>query len=168
MTDIEYALNLYFKFERDVSPAYADMHERFVLLKNHFTNVKVENKALGFYGIAGHHELQSKGLVLVEYTVDKVIREKGEKLPGKLSFLSDCEKHYYGLKLNCIAMFSGRKIQSMTIRDCYNGKNIPVLYKPELATIFLREAWERIDKTKPETKPVETTVLEKDEQLIFF
>ncbi len=108
------------------------------LVGQSYTNIRVENKSLGFYGIAEHLHEDVKGLVIYHYAVDRKICRTGPPLPAPFEIFQDCEFIYYGLRLNLIAFLSGKRVKEMVIRDCYNNKSIPVRQNTTICEMFLK------------------------------
>lgn len=157
MKNIQDTLNGIFKYPRSRSDAYEALDRKYnSIVHQPHTNVRVESAELGFYGIAHHLHEEQKGIVLVEYAVDRKIRRNGPILPEPFEMFQDCEHHYYGLKLNLLAYLAGKRLKEMFIRDCYNNESIPVRQNKLLVEEFLTRVLKRDKIIKMYPTPAES------------
>lgn len=141
MVNIEESLAGLFSFQRSSTDSYQVMDRLYKnQVKSFTTNVLVEDKSRGVYGIAQSLYAGSKGLVIHEYAMDRKINRTGPALKAPFDSLQDCEFYYYALRLNVLACMHGGMVDSLTIRDVYNNDSIPVRYNPSMAERFLNEA----------------------------
>lgn len=139
MINIQDGLDRLFKFERDISPAYAGLVAANAVRMDTFTNVRLQNDYLGIYGVAEHHHVDRDGGVILAYAVDRNIRKTGSPLPDSFRGMKDCEYFYYGMKLNCLAYLYGRKIKKLALIDCYNGcATIPFTHNKGITEDFFQ------------------------------
>jgi hypothetical protein len=157
MLNIDDGLRRLFRFERDVAPGYQRMDEEYKAQVNvPYTNVRIEDKYLGVYGICQMMYRDTKGLVMYEYAVDREVRRDGESLPGPFERVKDCEFHYYAMRLSVLAHLSGQKVDQLVIRDTYNSESIPVRYNRSLSEEFLKFLLgAAVDYAKKESKRYE-------------
>jgi hypothetical protein len=131
-------LDRLFTFQRNVSDAYRKLEQHYNSIQNvRFTNIKISSDQYPVTGIAQHLHEDNEGAIIYEYVVDKNMRKNGPCFEGNLALLQDCEYHYYGLKLNCLAEIYGKRIKSLVIQDCYNNVTYPVRRNPTIAKLFL-------------------------------
>lgn len=139
MVNISGKLSEMFSFQSDIADSYRELREEYRRqIGITGNNVRIESQDHGCYGIAQTIMDSYKGAMIYEYAVDRVVRLVGPNLQKPFEILQDCEFHYYALKLNVLAVLSGKRIDKLVIVDCYNGcKMIPVRCNPYMGNLFL-------------------------------
>jgi hypothetical protein len=138
LNDLQEELDRLFTFERNISAPYLALSESYRKLRGvQHANIKLHSLDYKVSGIAEHYHLANGGAVIYEYAVDRVIRMEGECLPAPLNMLQNCEHHYYGLKLNCLAFLSEKRIKNLMLIDSYNGVSFGIRYNPSIVQTFL-------------------------------
>lgn len=152
--DLQKELDRLFKFNRNTPEPYLALkHEYDAIRGQAFTNIEIKSADFGVRAVAAHLHHDSDGVVIYEYAYDRVIRKVGPQLAAPIHMLQDCEHHYYGLKLNCLALMCGHRIKSLVLRDSYNGESLTVRYNPLVAQIFLSTLTHTLSSGSEVVKP---------------